>query len=158
MHILSLIQINTILGIDTQYKNIVTLNRFSSCKRHVSSSTRFSSLSFASFRAPVSLAAWMDLHQWLPPECSPHTQCMIQYILLDKKKHIKEFNTILSILSSFRAILPLQLHWVTSAAFWRLLWYEYAMWQRKRACNPPTKEQPLNIKFFNKFQSVINAM
>lgn len=38
-------------------ENIPTLDRFSSCKRHVSSSTRFSSLSLASLSAPVSLAA-----------------------------------------------------------------------------------------------------
>lgn len=37
----------------------ITLSRFSSCKRHVSSSTRFSNLSFASLSAPVSLAALM---------------------------------------------------------------------------------------------------
>lgn len=35
-----------------------TLSRFSNCTRHVSSSTFFSSLSFASLRAPVSLASW----------------------------------------------------------------------------------------------------
>ena len=35
----------------------ITLNRFSNPKRQVSSSTRFSSLSLASLRAPVSLAA-----------------------------------------------------------------------------------------------------
>ncbi|CBI25157.3 unnamed protein product, partial [Vitis vinifera] len=39
-------------------KNIyTTLNCFSNCNLHVSSSTHFSSLSFASLRAPVSLAA-----------------------------------------------------------------------------------------------------
>jgi hypothetical protein len=43
----------------------VTLNRFSSCKRHVSSSTCFSSLSLASLSAPVSLAACEKLEMYV---------------------------------------------------------------------------------------------
>lgn len=38
-------------------ERIITRKRFSNCKRHVRSSTCFSSLSFASLSAPVSLAA-----------------------------------------------------------------------------------------------------
>jgi hypothetical protein len=50
------------ISIDRKVK-ITTLNRFSNCKRHVSSSTRFSNLSFASLRAPDSLAAYINLKE-----------------------------------------------------------------------------------------------
>lgn len=43
----------------------ITLKRFSSCNRHVSSSSCFSSLSFASLSAPVSLAACISMQSML---------------------------------------------------------------------------------------------
>lgn len=56
-------QIDAIL--DISVTNVMldnsTLKRFSSCRRHVSSSNCFSSLSLASLRAPVSLAACKEV-------------------------------------------------------------------------------------------------
>lgn len=51
------LQVQSILLVSRKSMMYITRKRFSSCRRHVSSSTFFSSLSFASLSAPVSFEA-----------------------------------------------------------------------------------------------------